>query len=352
MPENTADNHGLTSKIVIPYYDPASNKITARAWIAFVELARDSAGTTTVKDANGAEKEVYKWSDKMTCTNAMLLLQGTANKWIEAILENKGDELSSWDKFKASFKERFVRSLTLTEKMNLRDLKMSGTETCRDFFDRCNNNINLFFDDEWETLIKDDKNPTTPWEQPNAIVTNDHIVRSKVFLNKSKAIELKLAYVTGLKDSIKKQVLFQQAETVQDILKIAQRIESGLREIKKSDIAILDVGDSENEESADVGAVNFKKKKKFQGGAKAGGQGGQLKCFYCLKAGHFKKNCITMRNDRQKGIYKTNIHANPSPKSKARMNSVDTGEDEVDDDAISVNNCQTDLSQLLNFHSV
>jgi hypothetical protein len=132
MSETTADNHGLTSKIVIPYYDPASNKITARGWIAFVELARDSAGTTTVKDAlTGAEKEVYKWSDKMTCTNAMLLLQGTANKWIEAILENKGDKLSSWDKFKASFKERFIRSLTLTEKMNLRDLKMSGTHSVR-----------------------------------------------------------------------------------------------------------------------------------------------------------------------------------------------------------------------------
>jgi hypothetical protein len=352
MAEANADNQGLTSKIVIPYFDPASNTITARGWIGFVELARDSAGTYKEKDANGDEKEVSKWSDKVTCTNAMLLLQGTANKWIEAILENKGEELSSWDTFKASFKERFIRSLTLTEKMNLRDLKMSGTETCHDFFDRCNNNINLFFDDEWETLIKNESKPTTPWEQPNATVTDEHIRRSKVFLNKSKAIELKLAYVTGLKDSIKKQVLFQQAETVQDILTIAQRVESGLREIKKSDIAILDVGDSDDDDSADVGAVNFKKKKNFkaQGGAKASGQGGQFKCFYCLKSGHYKKNCITMRNDRQKGIFKTNVNASPSTKSKARMNSVDTGEDE--DDVTNVNNCQTDLSHLLNFHSV
>jgi hypothetical protein len=352
---NANDNRGLVSKIVIPYYDPASTKITARGWIGFVELARDSAGTYKGKYEDGADIDIYNWSDKQTCTNAMLLLQGTANKWIEAILENKGEELSNWSKFKSSFKERFIRSLTLTEKMNLRDLKMTSTETCRDFYDRCNNNINLFFDDEWENLIKGERKPTTPWAEKDATVTDEHIRVSKVFLNKSKAIELKLAYVTGLKDSIKKQVLFQQAETVQDILTIAQRVESGLREIKKSDIAILNIGDSDdNEESADVGAVNFRKKKNFkaQGGAKASGQGGQFKCFYCLKSGHYKKNCITMRNDRQKGIFKTNINASPSTKSKARMNSVETGEDEDDDDVPNVNNCQTDLSHLLNFHSV
>ena len=74
-------NKGLTSKIKIPYFDPASNKVIARAWIAYVDLARDSAGTKKEKyETSGEEKDVSLWTDKQTCTNAMLLLQGTANK--------------------------------------------------------------------------------------------------------------------------------------------------------------------------------------------------------------------------------------------------------------------------------
>ena len=340
MGENN-DNRDM-SKVYIPYFNPESEKISARAWIAFVELARDAAGTKKEGDV-----DVPKWSDKMTCTNAMLLLQGTAAKWIENILENKGEELTIWETFKSSFKERFVRALTLTEKLNLTDLRMSSIESCRDFYDRCNNNFNLFFDDEWETLVKDTTTEGLPWVAPNTKVTDAHITASKIFYQKAKAIQLKLGFANGLRDSIKKQVLFQEADTVAAILKIAQRVESWLKEVKR-EVAILDVGDSE-EDSADVGAVNFKQKKKnYQGGAGKGGQSGSspLKCFYCLKTGHFKKNCITMKNDRKKGIFKTNINSQPA---KARMNSVDAGDD---DETLDVNNCQADLSEYLNFHSV
>jgi hypothetical protein len=337
-------NIGLSSKIVIPYYNPAKSEISAKAWVGYVEMARDSAGV----NAAGAPN----WTDKQTVTNAMLLLQGTANTWVEHILESRGPELDSWVKFKASFRERFIRSLTLTEKMNLRDLKMTGSESCRDFFDRCNNNINLFFEDEWQTLVIGERHAGLPWDKPNVAVTEAHINTSKKFHDKAKNIELKLAYVTGLKESIKKQVLFQQAETLDDILKIAQRVESGLREIKKSEINILDI-DSDDDDAVDVGAVNFKRKKNVKGGnTKAVGQMGQLKCFYCLKAGHFKKNCITMRNDRQKGIYKSNINANPSPKNKAKMNTLDTNDDTDDDETQSVHNAQADIHKYLNLHGV
>jgi hypothetical protein len=338
-------NVGMSSKIVIPYYNPAKSEISAKAWMGYVEMARDSAGNNASGDPN--------WTEKQTVTNAMLLLQGTANTWVEHILESKGEELRSWAKFKKSFRERFIRSLTLTEKMNLRDLKMTGSESCRDFFDRCNNNINLFFEDEWQTLILNDQNPGIPWNEPNVVVTAAHILTSKRFHDKAKDIELKLAYVTGLKESIKKQVLFQQAETLDEILKIAQRVESGLREIKKSEINILDIDDSDDENGVDVGAVNFKKKKNFKSNsAKAVGQLGQLKCYYCLKTGHFKKNCITMRNDRQKGIFKSNINANPSPKNKAKMNTLDTNDDSDDDETHSVHNAQADIHNYLNLHSV
>ena len=339
-------NVGMSSKIVIPYYNPAKSDISAKAWIGYVEMARDSAGDNSEGEPN--------WTEKQTVTNAMLLLQGTASTWVEHILESQGEELKSWAKFKKSFKERFIRSLTLTEKMNLRDLKMTGSESCRDFFDRCNNNINIFFEDEWQTLILEDQNPGIPWDAPGVKVTAAHISTSKKFHDKAKDIELKLAYVTGLKESIKKQVLFQQAETLDDILKIAQRVESGLREIKKSEINILDVDDSDDDNGVDVGAVNFKNKKKNfkNNNAKAVDRSGQLKCYYCLKSGHFKKNCITMRNDRQKGIFKSNVNANPSPKNKAKMNLLDTNDDSDDDEAHSVQNAQADIRNYLNLNSV
>lgn len=373
MAEAYTHNKSLTSKIQIPVFDPASAKISPRAWIAYVELARDSAGmrevTKEVITGSGddavkteVKTEVPYWSDKQTCTNAMLLLEGTANKWGIHILENKSEELSSWPKFKASFKERFIAMMTLNEKMNLRDLKMHSTETCRDFYDRCVNNVNLFYENEWEALILDEVNPLLPWESMGTKVAPEHITRSDIFLKRTIEIELKLAFAAGLKESIKRQVLFQESANVKDILSIAQRVESGLKELKKSDIAILDI-DTDEEDSAQVGAINFNKKKKAQGyaarsGGSTGSKGkpsGQLKCYYCLKTGHFKSACITMKNDRKKGIFKSNIN---QVGVKAKVNSVEAdseSESDNDNSGPRVQNGQTDLDQLaklLNLHSV
>ena len=377
---NEGYTKGITSKIHIPFFDPACSKITARAWLAYVELARDSAGTKTVTHAavgvDGAagyvaahETQEPAWSDKQTCTNAMLLLQGTANKWGVHILENDGDELKSWDTFKKSFKERFIQQLTLQERINLRDLRMSSTETCRDFYDRCRNNINLFYENEWESPIANTTAAGVPWGAPGVAVTQDYIKSSKLFLAETKKIEIKLAFAAGLKEAIKKQVLFQASNTVDDILEIAQRVEAGLKELKKADFAVLDVDHEEYDAAVDAAAVNFKKKlsMKFrskgqfgQGGAKqkSGGGGGPLKCFYCLKQGHFKDKCITMKNDRKKGIYRSNV--NLPPKARASNNSVDGGDDsdsnsEDSGKAPSVSNCMTDLDvigKILNHHSV
>ena len=358
MADENPHNRGLTSKIQIPVFDPASTKITARAWIAYVELARDSAGTK-VEKVNGEDKDVPVWTDKQTCTNAMLLLQGTANTWGIHILETRGDELSNWSAFKSAFKERFIAMLTLNEKMNLRDLKMTSTDTCRDFYDRCVNNVHLFYENEWESLVIDGENALYPWEDPGKKVTAEHAKRSAVYLKKTIDIELKLAFAAGLKESIKRQVLFQESQNVKDILAIAQRVESGMKEMRKSEISILNI-DSDDEDSVHVNALNFMKRKRPQNGpTKPGGKGkpnGQLKCYYCQKTGHFKSACITMRNDRKKGIFKSNINMKP----KVSSNSVDADSDSSESDLLgpSVSNCQTDirsldgLAKLLNVHSV
>ena len=308
-------NMGLTSKIQIPYFDPASNKIGPEAWIAYVDLARESAGTRTVTE-NERQVQTFNWTDAQTCTNAMLLLQGTANKWGVHLLKSKSEGLQDWSKFKKLFKARFIQSLTLNEKMNLRDLRMTAIESCHDFYDRCSNNIDLFYENEWENIDKTaevDANRATPWEQPGVAITDQMVTRSETFLKKTKEIELKLAFASGLREAIKKQVLFQETDSLTEILKTAQRVELGLKELKKSEIAILDIED-EDDNSVNVGAINFKGKKKFQGGAKPKNQGGQLKCYYCNKTGHFKSNCITMKNDRKKGIFKSNINASQKPR--------------------------------------
>ena len=356
---------GITSKINIPFFDPSCNKISARAWLAYVELARDSAGMKTVTHPNNEAGEAvpstqeYVWSDKQTCTNAMMLLQGTANKWGVYILENQGAELSSWATFRKSFKERFIQYLTLQEKMNLRDLRMTSTESCRDFYDRCRNNITLFYENEWETPLLGETKPLTPWIDPGKPVEQKHIDASNKFQVQTKKIELKLAFAAGLKETIKRQVLFQQTNSVDDILEIAQRVEAGLKELKKADFAILDVDHDEYDAAVDAAAINFKKKMKFkaQGGAKQK-PSAPLKCFYCLKPGHYKDKCISMKNDRKRGIYRSNV--NLPAKAKARNNSVegevDTDYDSEDDvKAPSVNNCMTDLDvlgKMLNLHSV
>ena len=59
-----------------------------------------------------------------------------------------------------------------------------------------------------------------------------------------------------------------------------------------------------------------------------------------------------MRNDRQKGIFKSNVNANPSPKNKAKMNILDTNDDSDDDEAHSVQNAQADIRNYLNLNSV
>ena len=362
-----SENKGLTSRIQIPHFDPASSKISAESWIQYVQLARESAGWK-LKDDNVTKE--YVWSEPQTCTNAIMLLEGTANKWGVHLMKSKSPGLEKWDQFKKLFKERFIHALTLNEKMALRDLKMTASESCRDFHDRCSNNIDLFYENEWESINEDDKDtsvpPVLPWEKPGVKVDKDMLERSANFLQRTKEIELRLAFAAGLRENIKRQVLFQETDKISDILKTAQRVETGLKELKRADIAAVGIAGQNEEDDSDeaidgvnVHAVNFKRRAKFgkqgpkaQGGAKGrSSSSGPLKCFYCLKTGHFKSNCITMKNDRKKGIFKSNINATAAkPKY---LNGVEAEDSETDeDDGPNVNNCQTDIAQLLNFHSV
>ena len=220
---------GGLSKNVIPFFDPESKAITPRAWLSFVEMARKSAGT---KKVQGRDEEVPVWTDKVTCAKAILQLRGTAFKWIANLLESQATELTVWEDFKKSFKKRFVKSLSLAEKLNLLKPRMTANESVLDFYDRCTNNISLLYEEEWETLVVGVTTPTLPWESPGVQVTTDHKKVSKRYLLQCININLKLAFAAGLRDSIKFQTLIQPTESLASILKVAQRVEACQKEMK------------------------------------------------------------------------------------------------------------------------
>ena len=53
-------------RMQIPVFDPDSNEISAKAWVAMVELGRDAAG----KKDDGT----YNWSEAISASNAILLI--------------------------------------------------------------------------------------------------------------------------------------------------------------------------------------------------------------------------------------------------------------------------------------
>ena len=109
MSNGTTDEYG-TNKVRIPYFDPDKPTITPKAWLQFVELARKLACSNSYSEKRGENEEdkdpdemilkyTPKWTEEMTCTNAMLMLQGAGSRWIENILETSGPEMSNWNEF-------------------------------------------------------------------------------------------------------------------------------------------------------------------------------------------------------------------------------------------------------------
>ena len=344
-----ADNAGnALGKIIIPYFDPETKQIGPRTWLNMVEMGRNAAG----KDAEGR----WRWTEEVTCNNAILLLRGKASQWVENLLERKAPELKNWEQFKLTFRKRFIKSLTLTEKLNLMELHMKSTETVLDFIDRCRNNVTLFYEEEWEKLTLDEEVAGLPWGDPGKKVTADHIKVSNNYYAKCIEIHIKMAFASGLKDSIKRQTLIQPSEMLEELLAVAQRVEASQRETQpKREVAITEaqILDLSDEETVEVAATTFKKRNigpprrppprtTSTNTTNRGRFNGD--CFYCMKAGHMKAQCITRRNDRNKGIFKTNINAAPSRRQNAGIEADE--EDEETEVAATLNNAQVDVDYL------
>ena len=140
-------------------------------------------------------------------TNSILLFRGSASRWAEILLEKNAPELKSWVEFKKIFKKRFVKSLTLTEKIALTDLHQKHSETVSQFLDRCINNLNLYFETEWESLTIGQTTPDLPWGSPNTKITDAHVTISQNYYRQAIDLQVRLLFASGLRPDIKKQTL-------------------------------------------------------------------------------------------------------------------------------------------------
>ena len=192
----------IKGSVSLPYFEPKEQKISPRAWLQLVELARSSAGT----EGEGADKK-YVWQDEQMITNSILLFRGSASRWAEILLEKNAPELKSWVEFKKIFKKRFVKSLTLTEKIALTDLHQKHSETVSQFLDRCINNLNLYFETEWESLTICQTTPDLPWGSPNTKITDAHVTISQNYYRQAIDLQVRLLFASGLRPDIKKQTL-------------------------------------------------------------------------------------------------------------------------------------------------
>lgn len=74
-------------KIIIPLFDPEDQQVTPRTWLNMLEMGRQAAG----KNEDGS----WKWTDEVTCNNAILLLHGKAAQWVKNLLKTKSPVLKN-----------------------------------------------------------------------------------------------------------------------------------------------------------------------------------------------------------------------------------------------------------------
>ena len=95
-----------------------------------------------------------------------------------------------------------------------------------------------------------------PWGTPNTKVTQAHVNVSQNYNREAINLQVRLLFASGLRPDIKKQVLMQPAEKLEEILEVAKRVKSSLKESKKGmSIAMVEreeVSDLEDLEAAAI----------------------------------------------------------------------------------------------------
>ena len=319
-------NNSNEHRIQIPTFDPDSAALSAKAWINLVELGRESAGRNAQND--------YNWSNSVTASTAILLLRGKSADWIANLIEEKDPAVTSWTELKKKFQDRFCVKHTLSEKTRLiTDLKMTNSESCSDFFDRCKSNLNILYTEEW----------SEPTEENQAA---DNQARTK-----SITLHHKLLFTAGLRSDIKQDVVIQDSTTLDEVKTVAMRVEASIKDRKKN-ATIVEVNNIDNEvEESDPDDSGFEcdaihkqsqrqlrhyernQNRGFRGGRGnrgnagngfRGGRGGQNRrfnglCHYCHQPNHQIRFCFAKQNDERQGIFRNQRPKPEQPRENASV---------------------------------
>lgn len=196
---------GPLKAINIPQYygESAKDNLSARAWTKQVSSCMKLSG----------------WDSGKTSQFALLTLRSTAAIWANSRQELDPKIFDKWEDLQDHFLKRFHSKKTLAELSYLKSTLVQGSsEIIRDFWDRCIS-AQLLFDETWGELGDE--------------ATEDQKKAYKEAKAESHRKAVELNFVVGVNDQIRAKLIIDQCKTSEEMLDLAVRIESSIRDQKR-----------------------------------------------------------------------------------------------------------------------
>ena len=237
--------------------DPKKDTLTARAWCNQVVACQ----------------KLSEWAEDKTAQFALLRLRSVAASWANNQLSLDADAFSTWTKLQKGFFRRFAIRRTLAELAFLKNsLVMSELERVRDFFDRVVS-CQIILDEDWEDLDDD--------------ATDEQKRIFKKAKEESQIRGVRLNFTSGVHEDIRKMLLIEKVKSNEELLELAERIESSVRDQKRifNDTKHLEVA------AATTSRGRNANRGRGRGGRSSSFQKGDSKCFLCSSLEHWADRC-------------------------------------------------------------
>ena len=277
-----ADNN----RVKIPLFDPDSSALSAKAWVANVDMCRNAAG----QNAQGQNN----WTEQMTSNFAMMAMRGKAATWCENQRDNGVVAINAWNTLRPLFLARFhVPADIATKASVLAALKQKHDESVQDFRDRVEADVRLLFEDF----------PGPPPNAAGGVVAENTRLKTHVFESMTA-----IALANGFSNDIKEPINSQPAANLAALMTNATRVEASHKRGKAKQVAEVEVEAVQaraNPGATQRGRGGFSNRGGGRGGSR-GGRGGRNggrfngECWWCKKYGHPEKDCFQKKNGMPK----------------------------------------------------
>lgn len=215
-PENP--DMAAAKSIKLPEFDPSKSDLTAKAWTNLVQLARLSGGVNAQNQPLISEREL--------ASKAILVLKNDAALWANNLAEERRDPnpLEDWTRFKEAFLKRFHKKASLAERTEMMEqLTQRKEESVLGFLDRVKQAHFILYEN-WPEPVGENGEAAA-----EAVITADNLAKKKSF-----EMHACQYFAKGLKDEIKRGVVAQGGDTLEEIVPIAQRIETSIEKERHS----------------------------------------------------------------------------------------------------------------------